>query len=286
MPPVSTYVPPRARPARVLRRIRLQKSREFEAARNRLITVGQRVLSAHFAAEGRRVQQVFRISGAGAAEQVPGEGVVSLSKILNRIWKQAFIEFGTRLAEEWDGTILPIQKAVQRPPRGRKSQEWLYDPWPSFIETIVREFVGQRVTNVTQATKDAIAGVVRRSLLENMSIDETANEIRNLYVGFSNHRAWRIARTETVSASNYGQFESAKANPILGLKYWISPMDPPRAREDHMSISIETTAAPIPIEARFSNNLLYPGEPGAPANQVVHCRCALGYLPREEDSQP
>jgi len=39
------------------------------------------------------------------------------------------------------------------------------------------------------------------------------------------------------------------------------------------------------IQERFSNGLLYPLESGAPASEVVRCRCALLVVPRDEVKQ-
>jgi HK97 family phage portal protein len=83
-------------------------------------------------------------------------------------------------------------------------------------------------------------------------------------------RARTIARTEIGTA-----FTEARTQKAIELgakeKTWIDSQDA-RVRETHR-IHTERVA----IDDTFSNGLLYPREPGAPADEVVNCRCEVLY---------
>jgi hypothetical protein len=57
------------------------------------------------------------------------------------------------------------------------------------------------------------------------------------------------------------------------LKEWISSRDD-RVRDSHAMVDGEIRA----LHEGFSNGLLYPNAPGAPAREVCGCRCAVAHL--------
>jgi uncharacterized protein with gpF-like domain len=79
--------------------------------------------------------------------------------------------------------------------------------------------------------------------------------------------AIRIARTETASAAGYAQHQTALD---LGFtkKQWISARDA-RTRDSHSQLDGETRG----INERYSNGLMYPGDPSGAAGEVINCRC-------------
>lgn len=88
-------------------------------------------------------------------------------------------------------------------------------------------------------------------------------------------RADRIARTEVHGALNEGEFERASANSdILTRKQWLHSGNGRNPRDWHVDMDGET----VGIDEDFSNGLQFPGESGAPAEEVINCGCTCLYL--------
>ncbi|MCF3934344.1 head morphogenesis protein [Acuticoccus sp. M5D2P5] len=88
-------------------------------------------------------------------------------------------------------------------------------------------------------------------------------------------RGETIARTEMLGALNSASKEAFDQALDTGIvreeqvtKTWRSAGDG-RVRESHQRLNRET----VGHNERFSNGLLYPHEPGAPAREVIQCRC-------------
>lgn len=92
-------------------------------------------------------------------------------------------------------------------------------------------------------------------------------------------RGETIARTEMLTALAESQreaYEQAIASGAVNRqdirKIWRATRDN-RTRDSHRHVDSES----VGMDERFSNGLLYPHEPGAPASEVVNCRCAVDY---------
>ena len=93
-----------------------------------------------------------------------------------------------------------------------------------------------------------------------------------------------IARTETHAAANYASTESVRAaGEKLGvkmLKEWLPTIDG-RTRPAHAEMA---GSDPIPMDDKFLVNgeeMDRPGDPGASPDNVINCRCVLGYSEAE-----
>ena len=99
---------------------------------------------------------------------------------------------------------------------------------------------------------------------------------------FSEFRADTIARTETVGAFNNGEYAGNLALGDEGPveKWWLATRDA-RSREAHVAaqpVEMGGRGKVIPYSATFEVggvDMLHPHAPGAPAAQVVNCRCVL-----------
>lgn len=92
-------------------------------------------------------------------------------------------------------------------------------------------------------------------------------------------RGETIARTEMLTALAESQkeaYEQAIASGAVNRqdirKIWRATRDN-RTRDTHRHVDSES----VGMDERFSNGLLYPHEPGAPASEVVNCRCSVDY---------
>lgn len=145
---------------------------------------------------------------------------------------------------------------------------------PRAIDAIQRR-VNRLTGNVTETSLQRVKDIVTQARIEGVGVSEIAKRIRQAAFGseLSLSRATTIARTETVGALNEGQHVAATQNGVMRAKRWLSQGDG-RVRDSHVAAAAEGW---LSIDAAFSNGLQYPHEPGAPADEVIQCRCTLLY---------
>lgn len=95
---------------------------------------------------------------------------------------------------------------------------------------------------------------------------------KEVFDELSKSRAMLIARTETGTTVNYGQFQTYKANGYQ-KKQWIATYDN-RTRDSHLLVSEQV----VGIEESFDvggEELQYPLDPNGSAENVCNCRCSI-----------
>lgn len=122
---------------------------------------------------------------------------------------------------------------------------------------------------------------VLRAIKEGTPLDEaTINAITGrLADNYLLLRGETIARTEMLTALATSQreaYEQAIASGAVDRqhvrKVWRATRDA-RTRDSHRHVDSES----VGMDERFSNGLLYPHEPGAPASETINCRCSVDY---------
>lgn len=120
--------------------------------------------------------------------------------------------------------------------------------------------------------KKKIIAQVSRGIATGMSYQQVAQQLAGVSrIGYNN--AVRIARTEghriEVQAAMDACGKAAEKGADV-VKQWDSTLDA-RTRESHMLVDGEIRE----LNERFSNGLMFPGDPSGGAAEVVNCRCAL-----------
>lgn len=111
-----------------------------------------------------------------------------------------------------------------------------------------------------------------QSVLQGESVPKMAKRLRRV-TDMNKTSAIRNARTMFVGAENSGRLDSFQRAIDLGIKMkkmWSATMDS-RTRNSHAVLDGET----IDLEEKFSNGLMYPGDPDGSPSEVYNCRCRL-----------
>jgi hypothetical protein len=142
---------------------------------------------------------------------------------------------------------------------------------PQMLAAIQRR-TAKLSTAVTETTLRQIRDLVAQARIDGVGVSELATRIRSQAFGdaITTARATTIARTETVGALNEGAMIKAQQGGVFRSKQWVSQRDG-RVRSSHKAAERDGW---IPIEQAYSNGLQYPHAPGAPAKEVVNCRCS------------
>lgn len=183
--------------------------------------------------------------------------------MLKEIYKDVIKDFGTRTYNDIES----------RKPEVKSKFDFLTDD----IQRYITDITADKVVLITETTKKLIKLIVGKAIAEGKSIPETEDLIDKLYLDqIIPNRSRTIARTEVVSASNYGSIAGAKQTSPKLFKVWIPTFDD-STRETHLTMA---NHPPIGLDEQFNVGGYYAQQPGdfsLPASEVINCRCAIGY---------
>jgi len=117
-----------------------------------------------------------------------------------------------------------------------------------------------------------------------LGVPQQAVILRRKFNHYAQFQAERVVRTEATNAANFGTMQSA-LTVFPGdemKKEWIASLDD-RTRDTHAEADGQVVNYNDPFFVG-GYQIQYPGEPGAPANEVINCRCSVAPFPVESAS--
>ena len=145
----------------------------------------------------------------------------------------------------------------------------------SKISTGLYNRLGEDVTML----KKHITAQVSRGIASNMTFAQIAQQLSTKMTGqYKNpggslYNAMRISRTEGHRIQCQAGMDAcykAKEKGADVVKQWDSTLDG-KTRDSHVRVDGEIRE----LDKKFSNGLMFPGDPSGAAAEVIHCRCAL-----------
>ena len=97
---------------------------------------------------------------------------------------------------------------------------------------------------------------------------DVGQKIQHRFTDLSTYESRRIAQTEINTTRNYVQYQRMQDDE-MEYKIWHAAHDS-RTRKSHLDVDEEI----VPINERFSNGLMYPGDKEGPISEWVNCRCS------------
>lgn len=143
------------------------------------------------------------------------------------------------------------------------------------LETKLKNPLYEALAGGVDGMKKAIQSELTRGIAMGLGWDEIARNLSNTTKAPLAH-AKTIARTEghrIQEKAAYDAFQKAKSRGADVLKQWDSTLDG-KTRDSHRRVDGELRED----GKKFSNGLMYPGDPDGEAEEVVNCRCTM--LPR------
>ncbi|MGL5676834.1 MAG: phage portal protein [Cellulosilyticaceae bacterium] len=152
-----------------------------------------------------------------------------------------------------------LDKAKDKIPRSTKD---------SFLERI-----GEHIKAIDDTTKNTIKDIIEENVSSG-TVKQAKKQILDSVKAMSDGRAKAIARTETFSALEQGQYGSAKA---LGMLYkrWSCSSDE-RTRPEHKALHGKTIKIDESFTLRGKRGKM-PRDQGFDVSDIVNCRCTLEY---------
>ena len=139
----------------------------------------------------------------------------------------------------------------------------------------VQAYLEERKTNLEDVLDEATARGVKDALKAGYDAGESEKDImaRIAEAGeFGEARARNIARTELHAATQSGAFEQMKAAGIERVQWLASPDE--RTRDSHREASGQIQDVGTPFDVGDAQ-LMYPGDPDGPPEEICQCRCIL-----------
>ena len=177
-----------------------------------------------------------------------------------------------------DDTLRSLKGQVPRLHRKDTTMQEYLDIFGPDILAFLFALAGQRVKGIMDTTRTQLQTALARGVVQGESIPNLAKRIDDLYLQqIIPNRSTVIARTEVVAASNYGSYAAAKQSGLTLRKVWLATGDN-RTRPDHL----EADGQEVDMDEAFDvggYSLMFPGDSsmGAPASEVVQCRCTQYY---------
>ena len=164
----------------------------------------------------------------------------------------------------------------------KQDEDEFLEYWQLVIQRYIREDALDDIVTILETSRDdalrIIQNIISQGLEEGWGIDEYSREMRKQIPKEWRKRLFRaevIARTETGAAASFGSHQGALSTGLEFDKVWLAISDSV-TRDSHSRVNGERRKL-RPDEA-FSNGLLYPNQKGAPAEEVINCRCNVGYV--------
>jgi len=134
-----------------------------------------------------------------------------------------------------------------------------------------------------EEAKKIIRNLTNDAIALGLGADETAAFIEaGILDQWKIYGKWssvRIARTEIISASNYGSLVGAQSTGLELRKVWLAT-----PAGDFRKGHLELNGKSVPLNRDFRvdsefgpSDMSFPGDKKAPAHQVINCRCSVRY---------
>lgn len=131
------------------------------------------------------------------------------------------------------------------------------------------------ITRINDTVREQTEQELAEAIKNGETVQQASDRIRGVYNNATS-RTKVIARTEMTNVMNGGNHLYA-TQAGAELKRWVTAGDE-AVRPRHRALG---GMPPIRIEESFSNGLMYPGEKGGSAGEVINCRCVLQYVLKE-----
>lgn len=120
--------------------------------------------------------------------------------------------------------------------------------------------------------------VVAKLTSEGLGIAEISGnlqrELTNEMTLLMEWEARRIAQTEVIGTANGASYQGAKSAGLEGMgKFWMTS-GLSRVRDSHL---LYESQGVVPMNHEYSPGLEYPGGPNGAPEEVINCRCTIGY---------
>ena len=211
------------------------------------------------------------------------------NNIIEKYWKEYekifsyYVDVGATIGNIHYDILLNASKAHAKEFASTKSRETvqslldykfnsedtdtLFKPDPKVSSRLKRYKFEASEKTKARVTED-INNILGEAYREGWGPRHVGEKIQERFNQLSGYEARRIAQTELNTTRNMVQYNRLKDDE-MPYKIWHSAHDA-RTRKSHLDVDEEI----VPIDEKFSNGLMYPGDKSGPIREWVNCRCS------------
>lgn len=199
------------------------------------------------------------------------------SKDLLKIYRELYSDIGMRFAKWYANNY---QKYLTK-----NLDPTQLDIWQNSFASFGSAVGAQRVTLVSGTAKNNLIRITKQLMSDpefmTLGAVERGRILKNQFNNYSQFQSERLVRTEATAAANFATSQSATTIfPKEQMqKEWIASFDD-RTRSTHSEADGQIVMANDTFFVGGSK-MMFPGDPSAPAAEVINCRCSIAYIPIE-----
>lgn len=206
----------------------------------------------------KQYQDALKTQVRGILDKMHQKEFKTVNEYLNGCYNKAFTGNMYVLHGEGIPLIVPIdqEKVARAVQINSKISKGLYSRLGEDVDLLKRKITAQ----------------ISRGVATGMSYSQMAQQLAE-YTKTGYNNAVRITRTEGHRIQQESTMDACYAARERGadvVKQWDATMDA-NTRESHQMVDGEVRA----LDEKFSNGLMYPGDPSGSAAEVINCRCVL-----------
>ena len=175
---------------------------------------------------------------------------------------------------------LPIMTAFVR------NAETMLGSVRASVDDLISDYVDKQALRSASSITGTVVDKVRKVIAEGEASAQSVTQIgRNIQKlsGLTRPQAARIARTETHSASMFAQDAYAESTGLNPIREWLTTLDGrERISHDVANGQQREVGEPFDIDGY---DLMYPGDPAGPPEEIINCRCGLLFRRREPEDE-
>ncbi len=137
----------------------------------------------------------------------------------------------------------------------------------AYISEKTMTFAGE----VNETTKDRLRETLSQGIEEGETMEDLKKRVEHTFDVRKGAAARAVARTETAGSVNGGWLQAYKQSKVIEKKEWYHAGSSLNDRPEHIAMSGEV----VKLDERFSNGLMFPGDPNASPDETVNCKCIV-----------
>jgi HK97 family phage portal protein len=142
---------------------------------------------------------------------------------------------------------------------------------PKIQENLMKS-LEKSASEVIQTTRKDIYDQLIEGIQNGESIPQLGSRMKTLFEETYKNRSQTIARTETISATNYAKLE-AGGQAGMRVKVWVAAIDE-KVRLTHAEANGQTVSIDEPFIVG-GEELMFPGDKNGSPGEIINCRCTL-----------
>ncbi|HEY4613743.1 MAG TPA: phage minor head protein [Bacteroidota bacterium] len=252
--------------------------RSFHQERLRFTNSVARKVYVAFTAQLKTVaEEVAKASSQSDMETLARQQVQRTEKAIVQMYEDIYSSVGLYFAET---TFDSMRKSGPE----TKADRTMLNNWARRVIAFVNEKAKRRIKGLQRTTEERVVKVIDQGIEDGLGIDAIARNLRNDsgLIEIYKNRSVVVARTEVISASNYGSQLGAKSTGLELEKEWISTRDgrtrgsEPDDEFDHLKADGQTKKMDDQYVIE-GDALQFPGDPQGEPGNVINCRCTEAY---------